>query len=63
MFSVESQVDGQYSLLETGRYSHSENYILNKASDGFKPIESQEVKLRKEKQSWVIGQIFVLQAS
>ena len=63
MFSVESQVDGQYSLLETGRYSHSENYILTRASDGFKPIESQEVKLRKEKQSWVIGQIFVLQAS
>ena len=63
IFSVESQVDGEYSLLETGRYSHSENYILTKASDGFKPIESQEANLRKEKQSWVIGQIFVLQAA
>ena len=63
IFSVESQEGGEYSLLETGRYSHSENYILTNSSDGFKPIESQEANLRKEKQSWVIGQIFVLQAS
>jgi len=63
IFSIESQeVDG-YSLLTTARYSHSESYILKTASDGFKLIESQEVKLRKEKEGWIDGKIFILKAS
>jgi len=61
--STESQLDDGYSLLKTGRYSHSESYILKTASDGFKLIDSQEVNLRKEKEGWIDGKIFILQAS
>ena len=63
IFSIESQLDDGYSLLKTGRYSHSENYILKTAFDGFKLIESHEVSLRKEKEGWIDGKIFIFQAS
>ena len=63
IFSIESQLDDGYSLLKTGRYSHSESYIFNSASDGFKLIESHEVNLRKEKEGWIDGKIFIFQAS
>lgn len=63
IFSIESRMDDGYSLLKTGRYSHSDSYILKTASDGFKLIKSQEVNLRKEKEGWIDGKIFILQAS
>jgi len=63
IFSIETQMDDGYSLLKTGRYSHSESYVLKTASDGFKLIDSQEVNLRKEKEGWIDGKIFILQAS
>ena len=63
IFSIESQLDDGYSLLKTGRYSHSENYILKTAFDGFKLIESHEVNLRKEKEVWIDGKIFIFQVS
>jgi len=63
IFSVESQMGDGYSLLKSARYSHSERYVLKTASDGFKLIESQEVNLRKEKDGWIVGKIFILQAS
>jgi predicted TPR repeat methyltransferase len=63
IFSVETQAEDEYSLLKSARYSHSDEYILKTASDGFKLIESQEVSLRKEKDGWIAGKIFILQAS
>ena len=63
IFSVETQEEDGYSLLKTARYSHSESYILNSASERFKLIESQEVNLRKEKEGWIVGKIYILQAS
>jgi predicted TPR repeat methyltransferase len=63
IFSVETQVEDGYSLLKSARYSHSEEYVLKTTSDGFKLIESQEVSLRKEKDGWIDGKIFILQAS
>jgi len=63
IFSIETQEEDGYSLLKTARYSHSENYILKTASNGFKLIDSQEVKLRKEKEGWIDGKIIILQAS
>ena len=56
-------MDDGYSLLKTVRYSHSEKYILKTASDSFQLIDSQEVNLRKEKEGWIEGKIFILQAS
>lgn len=63
IFSIETQTGDGYSLLKSARYSHSEEYILKTASDGFKLIESQEVSLRKERDGWIDGKIFILQAS
>ena len=63
IFSIETQEEDGYSLLKSARYAHSDNYILKIASDGFKLIESQEVNLRKEKEGWIDGKIFILQAS
>jgi predicted TPR repeat methyltransferase len=63
IFSVETQEEDGYSLLKSARYAHSENYILNITSDGFKVFDSQDVRLRKEGNSWIDGKIFILQAS
>jgi len=63
IFSIETQEEDGYFLLKSARYSHSEGYILKTASDGFKVIDSQEVNLRKQKESWIKGKIFFLQAS
>ena len=63
IFSIETQKEDGYSLLKSARYAHSDNYILSIASDTFKVINSQEVNLRKEKESWIKGKIFILQAS
>ena len=63
IFSVESQMGDGYSLLKSARYSHSDEYILKTASDGFKLIESQAVNLRKEKDGWIVGKIYIFQAS
>jgi len=62
IFSIETQEEDGYSLLKSARYAHSDDYILNSASDGFNVIDSQEVKLRKEKEGWIDGKIFILQA-
>ena len=63
IFSIETQEEDDYSLLKSVRYAHSDDYILNSASDGFKVIDSQEVNLRKEKEGWIDGKIFIVQAS
>ena len=63
IFSIETQEEDDYSLLKSARYAHSDNYILSITSDTFKVINSQEVNLRKEKESWIKGKIFILQAS
>ena len=63
IFSIETQEEDGYSLLKSARYAHSDDYILNIASDGFKVIDSQEVSLRKEKEGWIDGKILILQTS
>ena len=45
------------------KYAHSDDYIVNIVSNGFKVIDSQKVGLRKEKGSWIEGKIFILQLS
>ena len=63
IFSVETQEEDGYSLLKSARYAHSENYILNITSDGFKVVDSQDVRLRKEGNSWIDGKIYILRVS
>lgn len=61
IFSIESQAVGEYTLLETGRYSHSDNYVLKTSSDQFRVLHSQEVNLRRKAKGWVHGKVFMLQ--
>lgn len=52
---------GDYSLLKTGRYAHSEVYIRALAARyGFRVEVCREVKLRKEKDKWLQGYLFAL---
>ena len=63
IFSIETQKDEGYSLLKSSRYAHSDNYILDVASDGFKFVDSQSVVLRKEGSNWIDGKVYILKAS
>ena len=63
IFSIETQEDEGYSLLKSSRYAHSDNYILDVASNGFTLVDSQNVKLRKEGNNWIDGKIYILKVS
>lgn len=62
IFSVESQEQNGFSLQESARFSHSKEYVLNIASKYFDLIASEEVKLRRNKEDWIMGINFVFQA-
>jgi predicted TPR repeat methyltransferase len=61
VFSTEHAEEGEFSLEETGRYSHSKAYI-SKLCDkfGYKLTDFQTVNLRKEKGQFVIGGLYLL---
>ena len=63
IFSIEVQEGNDYSLLKSSRYAHSDNYILNIISDKFKVLDSQDVKIRKERDTWIDGKIYIIQAT
>ena len=63
IFSVETQKEAGYSLLKSARYAHSDEYIFKTASDGFKVLETQGVNIRKEKDGWIDGKIYIMQAN
>jgi len=62
IFSVESQDQNGFSLQESARFSHSKKYVLNIASKDFDLINLEEVKLRRNKENWIMGINFVFQA-
>ena len=62
IFSIEVHKGDDYSLLKSSRYAHSDNYILNIISDKFKVLDSQDVKIRKEGDTWIDGKIYIMQA-
>ena len=63
IFSIETQTDEGYSLLKSSRYGHSDDYILDVSSDGFKFVNSQSVVLRKEGNNSIDGKVYILRAS
>ena len=63
IFSIETQEDEGYSLLKSSRYAHSHSYILDVASNGFRLVDSHNVKLRKEGNNWIDGKIYIFKAS
>ena len=59
IFSVETQDEGGYSLLKSSRYAHSDEYIMDQTAGLFKLVNSENVKLRKEGESWIQGKVYV----
>jgi len=63
MFSTEHTDSGNYILQQTGRYAHSKEYILSVATEaGFHLDYFTQSKLRKEKNNWIIGGVYVLRS-
>ncbi len=60
-FSTETLSGEGFLLKPTGRFAHSLNYILQLVRDtGWQVIESQSSTLRKERGSWVEGELWFL---
>jgi predicted TPR repeat methyltransferase len=59
IFSVEIQEESGYSLLKSARYAHSDRYIMEQAAGIFELIEYQNVRLRKEGDSWINGKVYI----
>ncbi len=63
LFSTEKlESPGDYGLLKTGRYAHSEAYIRSlSAENGFRVESLEEVdRLRREKDKWIRGYLVAL---
>ncbi|MEN8257444.1 MAG: tetratricopeptide repeat protein [Thermodesulfobacteriota bacterium] len=62
LFSTEL-ADQDFSLKETGRYGHAENYIRQIAeNNGLAVINVTAANIRKEKGEWIAGNLYLLQA-
>ena len=62
VFSVESEQEKDFILRPTGRYAHSGKYIKKMAAENyFTVIAQEEVGIRKEKDTWIPGEIYLLQ--
>lgn len=53
---------GDYTLRQSGRYAHSQEYLTTRAeAAGFKVIAHQEHGIRKENNTWIPGDLYLLQ--
>ncbi len=60
VLSTESCDKGDYHIRQTGRYAHNKSFIEEAASGlGFELLLRKSAELRKEKEQWVDGDIFV----
>ena len=61
IFTTENQKNGTYNLQDTGRYTHSINYIKNLCEkNNFKINFYQDFDLRIQNKQWVKGNIFLV---
>ena len=59
IFSIEVEKTKNYSAKLTGRYSHNYNYIKKLTQQNNLMIEfSENTRIRKEKNEWVVGKVF-----
>jgi len=63
VFSTEIQEESGYSLLPSSRYSHSDCYIMNQASEKFILIKSKDIALRNEGNNLIQGKIYVFKTN
>lgn len=61
-FSTETLASTGYQLQQTGRFAYSPDYIHNiVAATGWTVVTGKETKLRKEKERWIAGDLYILQ--
>lgn len=62
VFSIESEQEKDFILRSSGRYAHSGEYIKKVAADNnFTVIAQEKAGIRKEKDAWIPGEIYLLQ--
>ena len=61
IFSTELFSGNNFKILKTGRFAHSQEYIEEKCRENlFKIIYSDRIKIRKEKNKWIKGQLYIV---
>ena len=61
-FTVEHLEHGNYQLQKTGRFAHSNSYILAMAKrHNFIPVEQQKIILRKHHDKSIMGMLYLLE--
>jgi predicted TPR repeat methyltransferase len=62
LFSVEESNNEKFEIKTTGRFGHSQKYIIKLCQKtGWKILNTTFSKLRKDKGEWVKGYLFILQ--
>ena len=62
-FSTEHLESDGYRLLQTGRFAYSRSYILKTAAmTGWTVLASETTRIRKEREQWITGDLWVLHA-
>lgn len=62
-FSTEALASTGYQLQKTGRFSYSHSYILETAAaTGWTILATETVRLRKEREQWLSGTLWIIQA-
>jgi predicted TPR repeat methyltransferase len=59
VFSIEIQEEDGFSLLNSARYAHSDQYIMKKAAGIFELFQSKKIKIRREGESWIHGKVYL----
>jgi predicted TPR repeat methyltransferase len=63
LFSTEHTDHDDFILNNKGRYAHSPNYIYSVSlNSGFRVLYSGQTDLRKEKDIWIMGSLYILQS-
>jgi predicted TPR repeat methyltransferase len=60
-FSTESLDSPGFQLRSTGRFAYSSDYIRNIAAADWTVLIEEKTKLRKEREQWIAGDLWVLQ--
>ena len=60
LLSTETSTESGYSLLESGRYAHSQHYVEEVFGEaGFSLLERRRSKLRQERGEWILGDYYL----
>lgn len=62
LFSTEHSEENGWQLRPTGRYGHHPHYILQLADKhGWQLLDTQKAEIRKERDAWIVGDLYLLE--